>query len=165
MFDHPLGGGLCDQLDALQIGVDDRVPGTFILLERGLGRGDAGIVDDAMDRAEAGLGQLQRFIDGRRLRHIHRRALRAISGGLDLGNGRCQRLRAPRRQRHLRAIIGKEAREMSAEPAGAAGRLVGDWHQATGFGLLVAIGIHVAAAFIYPFVFRDRIMQRMLPRA
>lgn len=52
-----------------------------------------------------------------------------------------------------------------AAPESAAGRLVGDWHQAAGFGLLIAIGIHVAAAFIHAFVFRDRTMQRMLPRS
>lgn len=54
---------------------------------------------------------------------------------------------------------------MLTAPELAAGRLVGGWHQAAGFGLLIAIGVHVTAAFIHAFVFRDRIMQRMLPRS
>lgn len=47
----------------------------------------------------------------------------------------------------------------------AAGRLAGGWHQAAGFGLLVAIGVHVIAAFMHAFIFRDRILQRMLPES
>lgn len=54
---------------------------------------------------------------------------------------------------------------MLTAPESAAGRLVGGWHQAAGFGLLIVIGVHVTAAFIHAFVFRDRIMQRMLPRS
>jgi cytochrome b561 len=30
--------------------------------------------------------------------------------------------------------------------------------------LLVAIGLHVAAALAHHFIYRDRVMQRMLPR-
>jgi cytochrome b561 len=37
------------------------------------------------------------------------------------------------------------------------------WHQIAEWGLLILIGIHVAAALAHIFVFRDRIMQRMLP--
>src|SRR6266478_8022710 len=37
------------------------------------------------------------------------------------------------------------------------------WHQAMGWTMLVVIGIHVAAALAHIFIFRDRIMQRMLP--
>jgi cytochrome b561 len=29
--------------------------------------------------------------------------------------------------------------------------------------LLVAIGLHVAAALVHAFIYRDRVMQRMLP--
>lgn len=54
---------------------------------------------------------------------------------------------------------------MLAAPESAAGRLVGGWHQAAGLGLLIAIGVHLTAAFIHAFVFRDRTMQRMLPRS
>ncbi len=52
---------------------------------------------------------------------------------------------------------------MLTAPGSAAGRLVGGWHQAAGWGLLIAIGVHVSAAFIHAFIFRDRIMQRMFP--
>ena len=54
---------------------------------------------------------------------------------------------------------------MLAAPESAAVRLVGGWHQAAGGGLLIAIGVHVTAAFMHAFVFRDRTMQRMLPRS
>jgi cytochrome b561 len=37
------------------------------------------------------------------------------------------------------------------------------WHQAMEWSLLVVIGVHVAAALIHIFIYRDRIMQRMLP--
>lgn len=37
------------------------------------------------------------------------------------------------------------------------------WHQAMEWTLLALIGIHVAAAMAHIFVYRDRIMQRMLP--
>ena len=37
------------------------------------------------------------------------------------------------------------------------------WHQIAEWGLLIAIGIHVAAALAHIFIYRDRIMQRMLP--
>jgi cytochrome b561 len=37
------------------------------------------------------------------------------------------------------------------------------WHQAMGWTLLVVIGIHVASAMAHLFIYRDRIMQRMLP--
>jgi len=37
------------------------------------------------------------------------------------------------------------------------------WHQIAEWALLIAIGIHVAAALAHVFIYRDRIMQRMLP--
>jgi cytochrome b561 len=37
------------------------------------------------------------------------------------------------------------------------------WHQVTEWTLLAVIGIHVAAALVHIFIYRDRIMQRMLP--
>jgi cytochrome b561 len=45
----------------------------------------------------------------------------------------------------------------------AAGRAIDGLHQAMEWALLVMIGVHVAAAFVHIFVYRDRIMQRMLP--
>jgi cytochrome b561 len=36
-------------------------------------------------------------------------------------------------------------------------------HQAMEWTLLVVIGLHVAAALVHIFVYRNRIMQRMLP--
>ena len=51
---------------------------------------------------------------------------------------------------------------LAAENA-AAGRSINGWHQAAEWALLAAIGIHVAAALGHLFVYRDRIMQRMLP--
>ena len=37
------------------------------------------------------------------------------------------------------------------------------WHQVAEWGLLIAIGIHVAAALVHMFIYHDGIMQRMLP--
>jgi cytochrome b561 len=45
----------------------------------------------------------------------------------------------------------------------AAGKVIDGWHQAMEWSLLVLIGIHVAAALAHIFIYRDRIMQRMLP--
>jgi cytochrome b561 len=44
-----------------------------------------------------------------------------------------------------------------------AGRFIDGWHQAMEWSLLVLIGIHVLAALAHLFVYRDRIMHRMLP--
>ena len=45
----------------------------------------------------------------------------------------------------------------------AAGRAINGWHQKMEWALLIVIGLHVAAALVHLFVYRDRIMQRMLP--
>jgi cytochrome b561 len=51
---------------------------------------------------------------------------------------------------------------MLAENA-AAGKAIDGLHQAMEWTLLALIGIHIAAALAHIFVYRDRIMQRMLP--
>ena len=38
------------------------------------------------------------------------------------------------------------------------------WHQALEWALLIAIGLHVMAAVVHLFYYRDDVMQRMLPR-
>src|SRR3984893_14281674 len=45
----------------------------------------------------------------------------------------------------------------------AAGKVIDGWHQAMEWSLLVVLGIHVLAALAHIFIYRDRIMQRMLP--
>jgi cytochrome b561 len=40
---------------------------------------------------------------------------------------------------------------------------IGEWHGTMEWALLLVIGAHVAAAMAHTFIFRDRIMQRMLP--
>jgi cytochrome b561 len=52
---------------------------------------------------------------------------------------------------------------MLASDNAAAGKTIDGWHQAMEWALLVVIGIHVAAALAHIFIYRDRIMQRMLP--
>ena len=52
---------------------------------------------------------------------------------------------------------------MLASDNAAAGKAIDGWHQAMEWTLLAVIGIHVAAAMAHIFVYRDRIMQRMLP--
>ncbi|OKO79938.1 cytochrome b/b6 domain-containing protein [Bradyrhizobium sp. AS23.2] len=53
---------------------------------------------------------------------------------------------------------------MLASDNAAAGRAIDGLHQAMEWALLIAIGIHIAAALAHIFVYRDRVMQRMLPR-
>ena len=52
---------------------------------------------------------------------------------------------------------------MLAADNAAAGKAIDGLHQAMEWPLLVLIGIHVAAALAHLFIYRDRVMQRMLP--
>ena len=52
---------------------------------------------------------------------------------------------------------------MLASDNAAAGKAIDGLHQVMEWTLLVVIGIHVAAALAHLFIYRDRIMQRMLP--
>lgn len=53
---------------------------------------------------------------------------------------------------------------MLASDNAAAGRTIDGLHQAMEWALLVTIGIHIASALAHIFIYRDRVMQRMLPR-
>jgi cytochrome b561 len=52
---------------------------------------------------------------------------------------------------------------MLASDNAAAGKTIDGLHQAMEWALLVMIGLHVVAAMVHIFVYRNRIMQRMLP--
>ncbi len=52
---------------------------------------------------------------------------------------------------------------MLASDNAAAGRAIDGLHQATEWALLITIGIHIVAALAHIFIYRDRVMQRMLP--
>jgi cytochrome b561 len=52
---------------------------------------------------------------------------------------------------------------MLASENPAAAKAIDGLHQAMEWALLAVIGIHVATAMVHIFVYRDRIMQRMLP--
>jgi cytochrome b561 len=52
---------------------------------------------------------------------------------------------------------------MLASDNAAAGKAIDGLHQAMEWALLVVIGIHVSSALAHIFIYRDRIMQRMLP--
>jgi cytochrome b561 len=52
---------------------------------------------------------------------------------------------------------------MLGSESAAAVKAMDGWHQAMEWTLLVLIGIHVAAAIAHIFIYRDRVMQRMLP--
>src|SRR5450755_2420928 len=52
---------------------------------------------------------------------------------------------------------------MLASENSAAGKAIDGLHQAMGWALLALIGLHVAAALAHLFIYRDRIIQRMLP--
>jgi cytochrome b561 len=45
----------------------------------------------------------------------------------------------------------------------AAAKAIGGVHQVAEWTLLVLIGLHIASALVHFFIYRDRIMQRMLP--
>jgi cytochrome b561 len=42
-------------------------------------------------------------------------------------------------------------------------RTINHWHQKFEWALLILIGLHVAAALVHLFIYRNRVMQRMLP--
>lgn len=52
---------------------------------------------------------------------------------------------------------------MLAGDNAAAGKAIDGLHQAMELALIVVIGIHVAAALAHRWIYRDRVMQRMLP--
>jgi cytochrome b561 len=52
---------------------------------------------------------------------------------------------------------------MLASDNAAAGKAINGWHQAMEWTLLVMIGIHLAMVLAHIFIYRDRVMQRMLP--
>jgi len=52
---------------------------------------------------------------------------------------------------------------MLASNNAAAGKAIDGLHQVMEWTLLVVIGIHVVAALTHLFIYRDRVMQRMLP--
>ena len=52
---------------------------------------------------------------------------------------------------------------MLAADNAAAGKAIDGWHQAAEWALLAMIVIHVAAALAHIFIYRDRVMARMLP--
>jgi cytochrome b561 len=52
---------------------------------------------------------------------------------------------------------------MLAADNAAAGKTIDGWHQAAEWALLAMIVIHVAAALAHIFIYRDRVMARMLP--
>jgi cytochrome b561 len=52
---------------------------------------------------------------------------------------------------------------MLASENAATGKMIDGLHQAMEWSLLAVIGIHVAAGLAHIFIYRDRIMQRMLP--
>jgi cytochrome b561 len=52
---------------------------------------------------------------------------------------------------------------MLASDNAAAGRAIDGLHQAMEWTLLVIIGVHIVAALAHIFVYRDRVMKRMLP--
>jgi cytochrome b561 len=52
---------------------------------------------------------------------------------------------------------------MLASDNAAAGKAIDGLHQAMEWTLLVFVGLHVLAALVHMFIYRDRVMERMLP--
>ena len=87
------------------------------------------------------------------------RALAALCAGIGDGFHRLAVRVVPR----LVDVVVLSRVPMLASDNAAAGRTIDGLHQAMEWTLLVVIGLHVAAAMAHLFVFRDRVMQRMLP--
>jgi cytochrome b561 len=52
---------------------------------------------------------------------------------------------------------------MLSDANSATARAIGRWHETAEWALLVVVGVHVAAALLHHFYYRDGIMRRMLP--
>ena len=52
---------------------------------------------------------------------------------------------------------------MLTAPGSTLGRDIGRWHETAEWALLIVIGLHMAAALAHLVIYRDRVMQRMLP--
>lgn len=52
---------------------------------------------------------------------------------------------------------------MLASGNAAAARAIDGVHQAMEWALLITVAVHIAAALVHIFIYRDRVMQRMLP--
>jgi cytochrome b561 len=61
------------------------------------------------------------------------------------------------------ALFGMVKLPMLTEPGSTIGRSIARLHETLEWGLLILIGLHVLAAVLHLFVYRDRVMQRMLP--
>jgi cytochrome b561 len=61
-------------------------------------------------------------------------------------------------------VFGLVSLPALVDQGSAVGRAVGELHSILGWVLLGAIGLHMAAALAHLLVWRDRVMQRMLPR-
>ena len=61
---------------------------------------------------------------------------------------------------HLFGVINLPVLTAAGSPVG---RLIGGWHEALEWALLVFVGLHVCAALVHLFIYRDQVMARMLP--
>ena len=61
------------------------------------------------------------------------------------------------------ALFGVVKLPMLTETGSTIGRSIGRLHETLEWGLLILIGLHVLIALVHLFVYRDRVMPRMLP--
>ena len=61
------------------------------------------------------------------------------------------------------ALFGMVKLPMLTESGSTIGRSIARLHETLEWGLLILVGVHVLAAVLHLFVYRDRVMQRMLP--
>ncbi len=52
---------------------------------------------------------------------------------------------------------------MLSEPNSSFARSIGRWHETSEWALVILVGLHVGAALVHMFYYRDRVMHRMLP--
>jgi cytochrome b561 len=60
-------------------------------------------------------------------------------------------------------LFGAVALPRLVERGSALGRSIGDWHELLTWVLLGLVGLHIATTFLHLFIYRDRVMYRMLP--
>src|SRR5690606_26418324 len=85
------------------------------------GVGDAGVVDQDVERAELGPGALDRCGDRGRVTHVELDGQRPTTGLGHLGDHLLEALPAPTAPGHRRTVLGQAVREAAPQPAAGAG--------------------------------------------
>ena len=126
--DHAFRDRLRDEERALEVGVDHLVPVGLGLLEHALGHGDAGVVDQHVDRAERVLDGRDRALDARVVGDVERNARDPAAGICDLALQRGELVQLTGGEADRGAVL----RQDPGEPLAEALRGAGDQRDAAG---------------------------------